>query len=113
MIGAECMARGIESPVNGGHFVRVDVFAGGIDFETFDNIIHTPAAKERLERLQEIFKGKKVIVSRDRVDEIEGVPLKLHAIEKFFNKYPEWKGKVIHFQVIFYHYISIIIKYLN
>lgn len=99
LLGAESLARGIESPVFGGHFVRVDVFNGGIDFSTFDSIMNQPANMKKLDNLREIFKGKKVIISRDRVDEIEGVPLKLHAIEKFFNKYPEWKGNLIHFQI--------------
>lgn len=78
------------------------MFPGGIDFDTFNTIVNTASTKTRLEHMQDLFKGKKVIVSRDRVDEIEGVPLKLHAIEKLFNKYPEWKGKVIHFQVHYY-----------
>lgn len=93
------MARGIESQGCGGHFVRVDVFPGGINFETFEHITSETSVKARVDQLRNLFKDKLVIVSRDRVDEIEGVPLKLHVIEKFFKKYPQWKGKVVYFQV--------------
>ena len=93
------MARGIESPGCGGHFVRVDVFPGGIDFETFEHATSLDIVKTRVDQLRNLFKDKLVIVSNDRVDEIEGVPLKLHVIEKFLLKYPQWKGKVVYFQV--------------
>jgi trehalose-6-phosphate synthase len=99
------MARGIDSQGSVGHFVRVDVFPGGIDFETFEHITSQATVKARVDQLRNLFKDKLVIVSRDRVDEIEGVPLKLHVIEKFFQKYPEWKGKVVYFQVLIPFYL--------
>lgn len=77
----------------------MDVFPGGIDFNTFEQITNTKSMKDRVEHLQTLFKDKHVLVSRDRVDEIEGVPLKLHALEIFWKKYPQWKGKVVLFQV--------------
>jgi trehalose 6-phosphate synthase/phosphatase len=93
------MARGIEAPGCGGHLVRLGVFPGGTDFETFEHITSQPEVKTRIDQLRNLFKDKLVILSRDRVDEVEGVPLKLHVIEKFFQKYPQWKGKVVYFQV--------------
>lgn len=99
LLGAECDPRGIESPESGGHFVRVEVFPGGIDFDTFDNITNGGTITDRYEHLKTLFKDKHVMVSRDRVDEIEGVGLKLHALETFIKKYPQWKGKVVLFQI--------------
>lgn len=40
-----------------------------------------------------------MLVSHDRVDEIEGIPMKLQALEYFFKQYPEYRGKVVLFQV--------------
>lgn len=98
LIGAECMPRGIEAP-GSGHFVRINVFPGGIDFKTFEHIASEPKVKDRIDQLTPLFKDKLVIVSRDRVNEIEGVPIKLHVIEKLFQKYPQWKGKIVYFQI--------------
>jgi len=36
----------------------------------------------------------KIIVGRDKLDEIQGVKHKLFAFEAFLDKYPEWRGKV-------------------
>lgn len=35
----------------------------------------------------------------DRLDYIKGIPHKLKALESFFQKYPEWKGKVVLIQI--------------
>lgn len=44
--------------------------------------------------MQERYQGKKLIVARDKLDNIRGVRQKLLAFELFLNKYPEWKEKV-------------------
>jgi trehalose-6-phosphate synthase len=49
--------------------------------------------------LQEKFKGKKILVGVDRLDYIKGMPHKLLAIERLFQKYPEWRGKLVLIQV--------------
>lgn len=35
----------------------------------------------------------------DRLERIRGIPLKLLAFERFLQKYPEWRGKVVLMQV--------------
>lgn len=79
--------------------MHVDVFPAGIDFGKFEHITSQPAVKNRADHLKTLFKDKYVIVSRDRVDEVEGVPMKLKALEFFLQKYPQWNGKIVHFQV--------------
>jgi trehalose-6-phosphate synthase len=49
---------------------------------------------ERIQRLKEKFKGVKVLVGVDRLDYIKGVPQKLHALEVFLSKHPEFHEKV-------------------
>ena len=46
-----------------------------------------------------MFKGVKIIIGVDRLDYIKGIPQKLHAFELFFDKYPEWRERVVLIQV--------------
>ncbi|EHK96248.1 putative Trehalose-phosphatase [Glarea lozoyensis 74030] len=46
-----------------------------------------------------MYKGKKVIVGRDRLDTVRGVAQKLMAFETFLERYPEWREKVVLIQV--------------
>jgi trehalose 6-phosphate synthase/phosphatase len=55
-----------------------------------------PEVAEMIAKLQEKYHGKRVIVSRDKLDPIKGVRQKLQAYELFLSLYPEWQGKVCH-----------------
>lgn len=63
-----------------------------------DAALNQSAVKERIEQLKKLFEGKKIIVSRDRVEYTKGIPCKLRAFESFLETYPEWREKVILFQ---------------
>lgn len=52
-----------------------------------------------VEELRERYKGVKVLIARDKLDEIKGVRQKLVAFEAFLERYPEWQGKVVLIQV--------------
>lgn len=41
----------------------------------------------------------KIIVGRDKLDNIQGVRQKIQAFETFLDKYPEYQGKVVLIQV--------------
>jgi trehalose-6-phosphate synthase len=45
------------------------------------------------------FEGKKILMGRDRLDTIKGIPQKLLAFEDFLGRFPEWRGKAVLFQV--------------
>lgn len=45
------------------------------------------------------FQGRKVVLGIDRLERIRGIPLKLLAFERFLQKHPEWRGKVVLVQV--------------
>ncbi|KAK3099135.1 Trehalose-6-P synthase/phosphatase complex subunit, partial [Teratosphaeriaceae sp. CCFEE 6253] len=49
--------------------------------------------------IQERYKDKKIIVARDKLDNVRGVRQKLLAYELFLNKHPEWREKVVLIQV--------------
>ena len=46
-----------------------------------------------------MYAGKKIIIGRDKLDQIKGVQHKLCAFEKFLELYPEWQGRVVLIQV--------------
>ena len=52
-----------------------------------------------LAQMRRFYSGMKVIVSRDKLDNIKGVPHKLLAFEEFLRVYPSWRGKVVMIQV--------------
>jgi trehalose 6-phosphate synthase/phosphatase len=75
----------------------VDVFPAGIDPNNVLDALHSPLAQEKMEDLRKSYEGKKLIVCRDRIEYIKGIPHKLKAFETFLTRYPEWQGKVILF----------------
>jgi trehalose-6-phosphate synthase len=80
-------------------FVDVISLAIGIDPIALDMNRADPDATEWLKNMQERYRGKKLIVARDKLDHVRGVRQKLLAYELFLNKNPEWRGKVVMIQV--------------
>lgn len=79
--------------------VTIGAFPIGIDPEKLIEGLKQPGAVERLKTLKKRFEGNRVIIGVDRLDYIKGVNQKLHALEVFFERNPEWVGKVILLQV--------------
>lgn len=81
------------------HFVNVASLAIGIDPKGLSLAREEPEVKECIEVMMERYKDKKLIVARDKLDNVRGVRQKLLAYELFLNKYPESKDKVVLIQV--------------
>ncbi|KAK2628299.1 hypothetical protein QTJ16_002945 [Diplocarpon rosae] len=79
----------------------VDVFnlAIGIDPVALDMNRADPDVAEWLATMRDRYRGKKLIVARDKLDHVRGVRQKLLAYELFLNKYPEWRDHVVMIQV--------------
>ncbi|EGG25381.1 glycosyltransferase [Cavenderia fasciculata] len=94
---------GLETSPNGVYlndkFVSVGVFPVGIDPDKFFEMLKTDKVKERILELKQSFSGMKVLIGIDRLDYIKGLPQKLQAMERLFQKYPDWKGKLVLIQV--------------
>ncbi|GAM25042.1 hypothetical protein SAMD00019534_082170 [Acytostelium subglobosum LB1] len=94
---------GVETAPNGVYFkerfVPVGVFPVGIDPDKFIISLQCEKVNERIEELKKNFKGKKIIIGIDRLDYIKGLPNKLQAMECLFQKYPQWKDKLVLIQV--------------
>jgi trehalose-phosphatase len=80
-------------------FVDVINLAIGIDPVALNMHRADPAVEEWLKVMQERYRGKKLIVARDKLDHVRGVRPKLLAYELFLNKYPEWRDRVVMIQV--------------
>jgi trehalose 6-phosphate synthase/phosphatase len=80
-------------------FVNVAAFPIGIDPKALELARQEPEVMQWINALQERYAGKRVIVARDKLDNIRGVRQKLLAFELFLNKYPEWRDKVVLVQV--------------
>ncbi|KAI1424160.1 trehalose-phosphatase [Xylaria sp. FL1777] len=79
--------------------VEVGVYPIGIDTKRVENLAWTKEVSEKYDALGEMYKGKKIIVGRDRLDSVRGVTQKLMAFERFLELYPEWREKVVLIQV--------------
>ncbi|KAF3481777.1 trehalose synthase complex regulatory subunit TPS3 [Arthroderma uncinatum] len=80
-------------------FVNVGTFPIGIDPVSLDIRRQCGEVKSWIRILQNKFKGKRLIVARDKLDNVRGVRQKLLAFELFLNKYPHWRDSVVLIQV--------------
>lgn len=84
-----------------GSTVSVETLPIGIDTEKIehDAFSENEHVGEKVKALRECYPDKKIIVGRDRLDLVRGVPQKLAAFEMFLQMYPEWREKVVLIQV--------------
>ncbi|KAF8985453.1 threalose-6-phosphate phosphatase [Entomortierella lignicola] len=94
--GYESTPRGVDAS---GSTVWVGTFPIGIDAERVEAQRKAPGVLPKIEALKKTYKGKRIIVGRDKLDQVKGVQQKLHAFEKFLNDYPELQGEVVLIQV--------------
>lgn len=75
-------------------FVNVGKFPIGIDPESWDDRRRGPDVDHWIKVISEKYQGKRLIVSRDKLDSIRGVRQKLLSYELFLNTYPEFRDQV-------------------
>lgn len=94
---------GFESTKNGvdahGARVAIEAFPIGIDVTRVERELANPSTQAQMVAIREIYQDKKIIVGRDRLDEVRGVLQKLRVFEIFLEQYPEWRGQVVLIQV--------------
>ena len=82
-----------------GRTTRISVIPIGIDPKEFRQKLTDKETQDKLNLLKSKFKGKIVILGVDRLDYIKGIPNKLLAFKKFLENKPQYRGKVVLFQV--------------
>lgn len=80
--------------------VKAEMFPLGIDFKKFHNAASIPNVIQRVAEIRNNFRNKKIIFSVDRLDYTKGVTHRLSGFERFLDKHPEWRGKVVFILVI-------------
>lgn len=96
LLSVEATPKGIQ--LDSG-FAKVGVFPIGIDVKALHERKEDSEVQSWVEELRGRYNGVKVLIARDKLDEIKGVRQKLVAFEAFLEKYPEWQGKVVLIQV--------------
>lgn len=83
-----------------GRETLVRSFPISVDFDAITQESASDFEKAR-DRLTSDFSlsGRKVLVSVDRIDYTKGIPDKLRAFDRFLEKYPEYQGKAVFFQL--------------
>ncbi|KAG0065936.1 threalose-6-phosphate phosphatase [Linnemannia elongata] len=94
--GYESTPRGVDAM---GSTVWVGTFPIGIDAERVESQRKASGVLPKMEAIRKTYKGKRIIVGRDKLDLVKGVQQKLQAFEKFLNDYPEMQGQVVLIQV--------------
>ncbi|KAI6023019.1 glycosyltransferase family 20-domain-containing protein [Pisolithus microcarpus] len=82
-----------------GRFVDVGVFPMGIDVHALREKKRNPEVQYWVQLLRQRYAGMKLIVGRDKLDEIQGVRHKIEAFEHFLKANPEFQGKVVLIQM--------------
>ena len=80
-------------------FVNVGTFPIGIDPVSLDKRRSAADVQLWVKMISQRYAGKRLIVSRDKMDQVRGIRQKLLSYELFLNTYPEWEDKVVLIQV--------------
>jgi trehalose 6-phosphate synthase/phosphatase len=76
------------------------MFPLGIDFHKFHDAVNNPAVIEEKLSIKNNFGDKKIIFSVDRLDYTKGITHRLTGFERFLERYPEWREKVVFVLVV-------------
>lgn len=101
VLGLETTKTGVEAF---GAYVAVETLPIGIDAIEVEKQCAKPEVRELMNLIKETMKRPdgeelKIIIGRDRLDEVRGVLQKLQAFKRFLEEYPEWRKKVILIQI--------------
>lgn len=84
----------------GDHTVLVKTLPIGIEPSDFLERLRKDEVQNLIQSTRQNFDGVQLMVGIDRLDYIKGIPLKLHAMDMFFQQHPEQVGKVVLVQVV-------------
>lgn len=95
--GYEASSNAVES--SNGHVTNITYNPIGIDSVKIARDSSSEGVLPKIQAIREMYKGKKILVGRDKLDVVRGVVQKLQAFHKFLAEYPEWRNKVVLIQV--------------
>jgi trehalose-phosphatase len=96
LLGVSARARMLEYQ---GRMVSLGINPIGIDTDHFGEVVRSEKVQQRKEQLLQQFGHRKIILGVDRLDPIKGLPLRLHAFERFLAENREWRDRVVLVQI--------------
>lgn len=78
----------------GNRVVNVDVFPMGIDYDKYAYPESYGAAEDGEPTIRQLPRGRRLVISIDRLDYTKGIPERIRAFAHFLDVYPEYRGKV-------------------
>lgn len=79
--------------------VEIERFPIGIDAEDIQRMARETQENMQIGRLRRQLNGRKLIVGVDRLDYSKGLPERFSALERLFDKRPEWKSAAVLLQI--------------
>lgn len=78
-----------------GRSIRIEAFPISIDFQKFYDAFDTEEVIKERTKIKELYEGKKILFSVDRLDYTKGIKYRLQGYAHFLDDNPEWKEKVV------------------
>ncbi|KAK0557107.1 hypothetical protein OC846_000754 [Tilletia horrida] len=95
--GFEASSNTVESP--SGHTTSISYNPIGVDADRVRRDASAAGVMPKIAAIREMYRGKKIIIGRDKLDVVRGVTQKLQAFYKLLADFPEWRGNVVLIQV--------------
>lgn len=95
--GYECRQNIIFTPHK---VVKADAFPIGIDYDRFHSACIGKGVQNEKEKIRKSLSGQKLVFSVDRLDYTKGLISRLRGFERFLEKFPEWKSRVVFNMVV-------------
>lgn len=92
-IGAEVDFSAREVYYNGSK-TKVESIPLGIDYQRFSNLAQDQDYLNKARDLKASYETEKLIFAVDRLDYTKGIEARLKGVDRFFEKYPEYKSRV-------------------
>ena len=85
-----------------GHTTKIRAFPISIDFEAISRLARSQDTQKEMASLRHKYRIRKdalVGLGIDRLDYTKGIPERLTALDRFFRRFPEYKGRMVFLQV--------------
>jgi len=89
------------SIIKGGHETIIRPFPIGVDYEQVEHLSKSDEVKQLMQSLREEFllDYDFIMLGLDRIDYTKGIPERLRALDRFLQKYPEYRGRFVFIQM--------------
>ena len=94
---------GVEAQVDrvrvGDREVRLGVFPMGVDAPAFARLAADPDVRARAAKIRADAGGRRIVLGVDRLDYTKGIPRRLEAVHRLFDRHPELRDAMRYIQV--------------